>query len=222
MLSPDEGGSRAPSQSQSQPSPPTSMPLPRKPRRPAAGGKRNQSNLSQEVRRSPERMDTSGHPSPTAHAYANPQGQHHHHMYQPGQHAQQQAQQTASPSFRPLHPPSGGGEAQGTYGYVQAAPAQQRPVMAHRHSSQSSTRSTPQMDTLAGEYSSTQTASRRSPADPAPRLPDLAAMQRKPFSRNDSSSSSNVPTRRSPSVVNQSSAAAPPIGRAISSQRRGG
>jgi RNA recognition motif-containing protein len=170
-------------------------------------------------------MDTSGgHPSPAAHAYANPQGQHHHHMYQPAQQSQQQqqqqqaqqAQQTASPNFRPLHPPSGGGEAQGTYGYVQAPP--QRPVMAHRHSSQSSTRSTPQMDTLAGEYSSTQTASRRSPADPAPRLPDLAAMQRQPFSRNDSSSSSNVPTRRSPSVANQPSATAPPIGRAISSQ----
>lgn len=165
-------------------------------------------------------MDTSGHPSPAAHAYANPQGQqqHHHHMYQqPGQQAQQQAQQTTAPNFRPLHS-AGGGEAQGAYGYVQAPP--QRPVMAHRHSSQSSSRSTPQMDTLAGEYPSTQQTARarRSPADPAPLLLDLAAMQRQPFSRNDSPSSGNAPTRRSPSVVNQSSAAAPPIGRAISSQ----
>lgn len=43
-------------------------------------------------------------------------------------------------------------------------------------------------------------------------------MQRQPFSRNDSPSSGNVPTRRSPSAVNQSSATAPPVGRAISSQ----
>jgi len=143
-------------------------------------------------------------------------------MYQPAQQQAQQPQQTAAPNFRPLHSSAvhGGGEAQGSYGYVQAP--QQRPVMAHRHSSQSSTRSTPQMDTLAGEYRSStqmQTApsSRRSPADPAP--PDLAAMQRQPFQqRHDSPSSGNVPTRRSPSVVNQSSAAAPPVSRAISSQ----
>lgn len=187
--------------------PSNSMPSPRKPRRQQAGGKRNQSNLSQEVRRSPERMDTSGQPT-SAPGYANPQV-HHHHVYQ------QSSQQAAPANFRPLHQPAhGGGEAQSSYGYVQAQ--QQRPVMAHRHSSQSSTRSTPQMDTLAGESRSNQTASRTFTANPAPLLPDLATLRRQPFSRNDSAN--NAPTRRSPSVATQSSASAPPIGRTISSQ----
>jgi hypothetical protein len=143
LLSPDEGGPRAAPMSQ-QPS--SNMPSPRKPRRPAIGGKRNQSNLSQEVRRSPERMDTSGQPSPAS-GYANPQSHHHHHQLY-------QSNQQASPAnFRPLHQSAhGGGVAQNTYGYVQAQSQPQRPVVAHRHSSQSSTHSTPQMDTLAGEF----------------------------------------------------------------------
>lgn len=155
-------------------------------------------------------MDTSGQPSP-APGYANPptQTHHHHHHYQANQ------QQASPANFRPLHQPAhGGGEAQSTYGYVQAQP--QRPVMANRGSSQSSTRSTPQMDTLAGESRPSQAVSRTFTANPAPLLPDLAALQRQPFSRNDSSNSAS--TRRSPSVVTQSSAAAPPIGRTISSQ----
>lgn len=201
LLSPDEGGSRAPAVAQ-QPS--NNMPSPRKPRRPAAGGKRNQSTLSQEVRRSPERMDTSGQPSP-APVYANPPQPHRHQLYQ-------QSQQVAAANFRPLHPSAqNGGEAQGTYGYVQTQP--QRPVMAHRHSSQSSTRSNPQMDTLPGESRSSRPPAERPTANPAPLLPDLVALQRQPFPRNDT-----VPTRRSPSIANQSSAAAPPIGRTISSQ----
>lgn len=183
LLSPDEGGARA-----AQPPPPTSsnsMPSPRKPRRPA-GGKRNMSGLSQEVRRSPERMDTTGQPSPVpGYAVQQPQqGQ----VYQSGP-------QVAAPNFRPLQPSARGADAQaqaqGAF-YVQAPP--QRPVMAHRHSSQSSTRSTPQMDTLA----------------------DLASMQRQPHPRNDSSN--NAPTRHSPSITSQSSTSAPSIGRNISSQ----
>jgi RNA recognition motif-containing protein len=205
LLSPDEGGARAAPMPQ-QPS--NSMPSPRKPRRPAAGGKRNQSNLSQEVRRSPERMDTSGQQS-SASGYANPPTRHHHQAYQSNQ-------QASTANFRPLHQPAhAGGEAQSAYGYVQVPVQIQRPVMAHRHSSQSSTRSTP--DTLAGESRASPFVNRTSTtADPAPLLPDLAALQRQPFSRNDSAN--NASTRRSPSVVNQSSVAAPPIGRTISSQ----
>lgn len=189
------------------------------------------SGLSQEVRRSPDRMDTSGHPPGYAnqrqrsqqhqyqqqaqqqHAQQQQAQQHHHHqMY----HAAQQAQQAAAPNFRPLQPSAQGGEThQSTYGYVQAPP--QRPTMPHRHSSQSSTRSTSQMDTLAGEFLPEQTGRKHSSANPAPQLPDLAAMQRQSFARTDSSNS--VPMRRSPSTVtNQSSAAAPAIARTISSQ----
>jgi RNA recognition motif-containing protein len=205
LLSPDEGAQRAAPMPQ-QPS--NSMPSPRKPRRPA-GGKRNQSGLSQEVRRSPDRMDTSGQQQSTP-SYANPQAHHHHQVYQSNQ------QQASTANFRPLHHPAhGGGEAQSSYGYVQAQA--QRPVMAHRHSSQSSTRSTPQMDTLAGESRASPTVAQTSTtANPAPLFPDLAALQRQPFSRNDSANT--TATRRSPSVVTQSSAAAPPIGRTISSQ----
>jgi hypothetical protein len=152
LLSPDEGGPRAAPMSQQAPS---NMPSPRKPRRPTVGGKRNQSNLSQEVRRSPERMDTSGQPS-SASGYANPQSHHHHH------HQLYQSNQQATPAnFRPLHQSSQGrSEAQTTYGYVQAQSQPQRPVVAHRHSSQSSTRSTPQMDTLAGEFRQSRAVSR--------------------------------------------------------------
>jgi hypothetical protein len=164
LLSPDEGAQRAAPMPQ-QPS--NSMPSPRKPRRPA-GGKRNQSGLSQEVRRSPDRMDTSGQQQSTP-SYANPQAHHHHQVYQSNQ------QQASTANFRPLHHPAhGGGEAQSSYGYVQAQA--QRPVMAHRHSSQSSTRSTPQMDTLAGESRASPTVAQTSTtANPAPLFPDLAA-----------------------------------------------
>lgn len=155
-------------------------------------------------------MDTSG--QQPALGYADPRSHHHHQAYQ------QASQQPTTANFRPLHQATHpAAEAQSSYGYVQAQAQAQRPVMAHRHSSQSSTRSTPQMDTLAGESRAPQTVHRTfTPADPAPRLPDLAALQRQPFPRNDSANNASI--RRSPSVVNQSSAVAPPIGRTISSQ----
>lgn len=151
-------------------------------------------------------MDTSGQPSP-AHVYANPPGR--------PQQTYQSGQSASAANFRPLHPSAhGGGEAPNTYGYVQA-PAQ-RPVMPRQSSSHSSTRSTPQMDQLAGERRPQETDGKRSTANPASLLPDLAAMQRQSFAQTNSPST--APTRGSPSATAQSSAAAPPLGRTISSQ----
>ncbi|EME46210.1 hypothetical protein DOTSEDRAFT_78563 [Dothistroma septosporum NZE10] len=142
LLSPDE--------SQQSSESPTSSPLKRtsRPRLERPSGKRTGSGLSQEVTRSPERVVT--RPSP-------PDSNVSHSTRKIASHPQQQQTfsvqhgTVAAPNYRPLPPTSAPHrEQQGVYGYVQPLQQQQqqqqhqdRPAVAHRHSS------TPQMETLA-------------------------------------------------------------------------